>query len=85
MEGLLGLERRSLPKDVRAEIDAFFQMNIVWLAKQLKRGRDDGVFSFPESSTIRATLIIYLTIDRQPPSLITGSKTDPRSQIISDL
>lgn len=58
--GFLAVERRSIPPEVKAEVDVFFQLNITWLSDLLERARKDGVFSFSESATARARAIFSI-------------------------
>ena len=56
--GKLAAEFSTLPKPMQAELRQFFDMNEQWLARVLEAGRRSGAFSFTESASDRARVIV---------------------------
>jgi len=73
--GMLAAEHSTLPRAMQGELQRFFDMNERWLAHLLQEGRRSGLFSFRESASGRARIILSAL---EGAMLVARSYSDPR-------
>lgn len=73
--GMLAAEYATLPASMQVELKRFFDMNERWLTDVLQDGRRSGLFSFRESASERAGVILGAL---EGAMLVARSYDDPR-------